>query len=328
MKFKPRRKRRSALPMLVVLLAVAGVVFKFGYLDLQSDSAPVIAVRDGQLPYTFGPIENVDSPFVSSTRMEAATPSADSSPPSIVPRENTDVAKEHSVSTKENEPTIVEPAQYKDAGYFEGGKADSGMILTGIRFGKHPDFRRIVVEFGISDKENPGKTIKPVVHPKYRVEYRSCPYRFTITFAGVGSLDNTYVQKKDSLPFSLVSNKNGNIKQLEFFITKPAFFKVIEVDDPARLAIDIKYKTNVVVPVVNVVQVIGIESVERAFELIETKRFPDSFKPQVVVIGNKFFVEGIFDTFDQAVSVSSELEKLNFSTIISERKGTAFPVDD
>lgn len=328
MKFRPKKRRRSMLPLLVVLLVVFGVVFKFGYLDQQLETPPVVAVRDGQLPYTFGPIDDSGSTIVSTTEVESAPPDIGDAPPAIVPRENPEAPAEQTLDPKESEPVPVEPAQYKDAGFFEGGKAESGMVLTGIRFGKHPDFRRVVLEFGIIDRENPGKTIQPAVHPKYKVEYRSCPYRFAITFAGVGNLNDTYVQKTDALPFSLVSSKDGNIKQLEFFITKPAMFKVIEVDEPARLAIDIKYKTDVEIPVVNIVQVIGIESVERAFELMETNRFPESFKPQVVVIGDKFFVEGIYDTFDQAVTVSSELEKLNYSTIISERKGSAFPVDD
>jgi hypothetical protein len=328
MKFKPRKRRRSALPFFVVFLAVFGVVFKFGYLERQPNAPLIAAVRDSQLQYTLGPIEDIDSPIVSTSEVEATLQNVDATPPAIVPRDNPEAPAEQTIATKENAPVPVEPAQYKDAGFFEGGKVENGLVLTGIRFGKHPDFRRVVIEFGIPDRDNPGKTIPPAVHPKYKVEYRSCPYRFTITFAGVGSLDDTYVQKKDALPFSLVSNKDGNVKQLEIFITKPAMFKVIEVDDPARLAIDIKYKTDVEVPIVNVVQVIGIDSVERAFELIETNRFPESFKPQIVVIGDKFFVEGIYDTFDQAITVSSELEKLNFSTIISERKGSAFPVDD
>ena len=322
MKFKPRRKRRSLFWLWMIgVAAIAGFSIKFAI------EPPVRygSVRHGELPYTIGPIAD-NGPLPQAAEMTEASEPSESDPAF-----NTTEVQESPDSTPitfgEAQPEIKEPAQYKDAGYFEGGKVSDGLALTAIRFGKHPDFRRIVLDFGIVDREDPAKTVEPEVHPKYKVEYRACPYRFTITFSGVKYFENAIVQKKDSLPFGLVVTKDGVIKQLEFFVTRPAIFKVIEVDGPARLSVDIKYKSDVEVPRVNVVQVVGIESVERAFELTETGRFPEMFKPQIVVLGDKFFVEGIYDTFEQAVEVSSELEKLNYSTIISERKGNAFPGD-
>jgi hypothetical protein len=324
MKFRPRKKRRSwALLWLLFVLAIAGLGIKFA---LREPPVQYASVRHSELPYTIGPILDAN-PLPGEAALTDAPAEQGEAVPSLDPPAVAAGAGNAAKVDASAESAEKEPAQYKDAGYFEGGKAADGLALTAIRFGKHPDFRRIVIDFGIIDRNDPTKTVEPEVHPKYKIEYHSCPYRFTITFSGVQYLDDAVVQKKDSLPFGLVVTSDGVIKQLEFFLTRPAMFKVIEVDGPARLAIDIKFKSNVEVPRVNVVQVVGIESVERAFELAETGRFPVAFKPQIVVIGDKFFVEGIYDTFEQAVEVSAELEKLNYSTIISERKGNAFPGD-
>ncbi|MCD6118989.1 hypothetical protein J7K50_04020 [bacterium] len=322
MKFRPRR-RSPLLLTILALIIVGGVVMK--YAVLSSNGAPHIsAVRNGELNYIIGPLP----PDYQSESGVMTQDETESTPPSIIPRENPDVTDEESVKPENDaEAERKTPAEFKDSGYFAGGKVDNGIMVTGFRFGKHPDFRRIVIDFGVVDRES-GRIVQTEVLPKYKVEYRTCPYRYSITFSGVNYYDDAIVQRKNALPFSLVADSHGRVMQLEFFITRPAMFKVIEVDDPARLALDIKFKNNVDIPRINVVQVIGIESVERAFELLDTGRFPECFEPQIVVIGDKFFIEGIYDTFERAVQVSAELEKFNFSTIISERKGNAFPVDE
>ncbi len=317
MRFRPKRKKRPVIIYVLLLLVASGVavrhtIFSEGALPQER------FVKNSELTYSQGPL----APSSGGNTLSAESES-EGGPPSIIPRENENFP--HADPAHQTPPEKAQPAQFKDAGYFAGGKADDGIAITGIRFGKDKDIRRVVIDFGAMDQG--GKIVPAEVHPKYKVEYRSCPYRFTLTFPGVKYSDAAKVQKKNGLPFSLVTDKAGKIAQLEFFATNPALFKVIEVDDPARLAIDIKYKYDVEVPRIHVVQVVGVSSVEKAFELVDTGRFPESFKPQIVVIGEKFFIEGIYDTFEKAVQVNSELEAGGYSTIISERKGNAFPVD-
>ena len=316
MRYRPRKKKRPVFIYVLLILVLAGVAvrhtaFSGGKLPRES------SVVNSELTYSPSPIRQAPG--------EAMSAEADGGegPPSIIPRENENVGPTD--TTHAQQPEKVSPAQFKDAGYFAGGKADDGIAITGIRFGKDKEVRRVVIDFGAIDSG--GKIVPAEVHPKYKVEYRSSPYRFTITFPGVKYSDTAKVQKKSGIPFSLVTDKGGRVAQLEFFVTNPALFKVIEVDDPARLALDFKYKYDVEVPRVHVVQVVGIETVERAFELVDSNRFPAPFKPQIVVIGDRFFVEGVYDTFEKAVQVNSELESMGYSTIISERKGNAFPAD-
>lgn len=317
MRYRPRRKKQPLFVYLLLLLVVASVAVRhtaFSGGNLPKESSVV----NSELTYSYGPV----TPVPQDERVSAES-DASGGPPSIIPRENENLP--NTDNTHPQPPEKAQPAQFKDAGFFAGGKADDGIAITGIRFGKDKDIRRVVIDFGAIDQG--GKIVPAEVHPRYRVEYRACPYRFTVTFPSVKYADTAKVQKKYGMPFSLVTDKSGRIAQLEFFITSPAMFKVIEVDDPARLAIDIKFRHDAEVPKVHVVQVVGVETVERAFELVDLNRFPASFKPQVVVIGDRFFIEGIYDTFEKAVQVNSELENSGYSTIISERKGNAFPVD-
>jgi hypothetical protein len=314
------------------MLSAAGVAFNQFYLSPQTQDRATRVVN-GELTYEFGPSypearEITDLPRTTPAKREAAPVSEGDGggiapPPSIVPRENEDAPPQEPPS----QPVKAEPAQFKDAGFFAGGKADSGVVISGIRFGREASYRRIVIDYGVPDASNPNKLVPTSVHPKYKVEYRSCPFRFTVTFEGVKYSDNATVQKKYALPFGLVTDAKGMVRQLEFFVTKPAMFKVIECDDPARLAIDVMYREDAEIPTVQVVQVIGIDSVAAAFNLIETGAFPESFQPQVIAIGEQFFVEGIYDTLEAAAKVSGELENMGYSTIISERKGNAFPAE-
>jgi hypothetical protein len=108
-------------------------------------------------------------------------------------------------------------------------------------------------------------------------------------------------------------------------VNQPAVFKVIEIDDPAKLSLDIKLATGESIPNVFAVQLQGIDGVERAFELVEGSELPLEYKPDVLVLGNAVFVEAIYFTLKEAAEVAGKLEKAGFSTLVSERRGNELP---
>jgi hypothetical protein len=210
------------------------------------------------------------------------------------------------------------PAQYKSSGYFSGGSELPGCVLTGIRFGKHAGFLRIVLDFSVGSGGAPK-------HPPYRVEYRTFPYRFYVTFEGVEYAEDAHVDTLNAVPLSIVTNAENDIQLMEMFITGPALFKVIEVDDPAKLALDVKFLPNEAIPIVYAVQLQDVGDVQTAFSLVAREDLPEGFKPDVIVIGNAVFVEDTYLTLEEAVAVVSRLDDAGYPAMVTERLGNELP---
>lgn len=216
----------------------------------------------------------------------------------------------------------VIPAQYKREGYFAGGKPLEGAVLSGIRFGKHSDFLRAV--FDLSQVQD-GKITGAPWHPVYKIEYRKYPYRFRIEFQGVKYLETSKIGTEHALPLTIVTTPDNTIKIIEIFINKPALFKVIEVDDPAKLALDIKTVNDEVIPKVFAVQLKDVDDVETAFKLLDGNALPEGVNADVLVVGNAVFVEAVFLSLEEAAETAALLEKNGFTTLISERMGNELP---
>jgi len=221
------------------------------------------------------------------------------------------------ITSSSSEPQKA-PAQYKSSGYFSGGSGLPGCVLTGIRFGKHAGFLRIVLDFNVGDGGAPK-------HPPYRVEYRAFPYRFYITFEGVKYAEDARVDTLNAVPLSIVTNAENDIQLMEMFITGPALFKVIEVDDPAKLALDVKYLPSETIPVVYAVQLQDVGDVQTAFSLVAREDLPDGFDPDVIVIGNAVFVEDTYLTLEEALAVVSRLDDAGYPAMVTERLGNELP---
>ncbi len=214
------------------------------------------------------------------------------------------------------------PAQFKASGAFSGGAKLAGCVLDGIRFGKHPDYTRIVLDFSV---ESGGKRTGAPSHPAYKVEYKKFPYRFKITFDGVKYAENAKVQSKDAVPFSIVTRADNTIQMIEMFIQGPALFKVIEIDDPAKLSLDFRFLPNEPVPVVWAVQLQEVKDVQSAFKLLEAGGFPEGFEPDVIAIGSSIFVEAVYLTMDEAAQAVAKLDDMGIPAIVAERKGSDLP---
>ncbi len=216
----------------------------------------------------------------------------------------------------------VVPAQFKKQGFFAGGKPLAGAILSGIRFGKHSDFLRVVFDLFQQTRTS---TIGAPWHPPYKIEYKKYPYRFVITLEGVTFYERANIESENSLPLSIVTTPDNTIKVIQIFVNEPVLFKVIEIDDPAKLSLDIKKAGDEEIPRVYAVTLKNVDDVETAFEILESGKIPEGIDLDVLVIGNSVFVEAVFLNLDEAAETASILEKNGFEALITERMGNELP---
>lgn len=218
----------------------------------------------------------------------------------------------------------VVPRTFRDSGSFTGGTATENTVLSGIRFGAVDDATRMVLDF---DQQSPGGLRQGApAHPVYSVTYREFPYRLVVTLEGTTFDADAYVQSKPALPFSIVTPPDGRIKEMQIFLPWPAEFKVIEVDDPAKLAIDVRRNENAHVPSVYAVQLVAELSPEQAYALVEQDKFPEGYHPSVLVMGDVVVVEQAFTDSAEAAHIDESLRSMGYSSVINERQGNELPL--
>jgi hypothetical protein len=205
------------------------------------------------------------------------------------------------------------PAQFTSSAGFSGGLATDTVALTGVRFGEVDGAKRMVLDFG-----------EARLHPHYTVEYRQYPYRLIARFSGLRLADSPQVQSKGALPFSLVTAPDGTVKELQVFLGGPSEFKVIEVDDPAKLAIDVRRHAQEV-PTVYAVQLTAPQNAAEAFALAEGGQFPAGYAPEVLVVGQLVVVEQAFTEASAAAEMDAALRKMGYASAINERGGNELP---
>lgn len=216
-------------------------------------------------------------------------------------------------------PAAKPPAEYRDSGAFSGGTLTDGLVLSGIRFGAHDDYKRMVL-----DLDTAAGAGAPA-HPVYSVSYLEFPFRLVIRLSGVRFNDAMRVQAKPALPFSVVTEEDGTIREMQVFLAGPSEFKVIEVDDPAKLSIDVRPRRGVDVPTVYTVQLTDARNAEEAYALLEGGVFPDDFAPAILVLGDVVVVEQVFRDPASAARMETALRELGYGTIINERRGDELP---
>lgn len=215
----------------------------------------------------------------------------------------------------------TEPLPFLPEGMYEGGKLQKGVTLSNIRFGKDDEMRRVVFDFVT---EEGGKEIPPVLLPKYRVEYKKYPYRIDVTFEGVKYGGKAELDSDYAIPLSIVSAKDGSHLFIQLFLKGPSLFKITEVDDPARLAVDSRPASYIAVPDVYALQVQGITNYSDALEFLK-KELPKSFSPSIIVLGKRVIVECVYLSLGDATEAAKELETLGIKTEINERSGDEYP---
>jgi hypothetical protein len=211
------------------------------------------------------------------------------------------------------------PAQFQQDGVFTGGQAQPGIALTGIRFGSHDDYIRMVLDFNTSV----GGRVE--IHPQYQVAYRECPYRLVISMPGTKFDSEAQITSKPALPFSVVTSPSGGIKEMQIFLTGPSEFKVIEIDDPAKLSIDVR-PVREDIPQVYSVQLMGPGTAAEAYALIDQSKFPAGFTPYALVLGDVVVVEQAYTDAAEAAQMDAALRNMGYSSVINERRGDELPL--
>ncbi|MDQ3024263.1 MAG: hypothetical protein M3R04_07785 [bacterium] len=219
------------------------------------------------------------------------------------------------------------PAQYKSGGAFKGGSAKAYTVIDGIRFGTQEGggAMRMVLDFDEWDGTPSGIRRPATAHPGYSVELLPYPYRLVIRMNQTMFDSHAKVMSSPALPFSVVAEDNGMVKEMQVFLSGPSEFKVIEVDDPAKLSIDVRSLGSATATTVFTVQLTDPHSPEEAFALVEQGSFPDGFKPRVLVLGSLVIVEGVYTDMREAVKMDASLRSMGYACVINERPGNELP---
>lgn len=217
------------------------------------------------------------------------------------------------------------PAQFISGGKFSGGDQAVQAIVSGIRFGAYEDFTRMVVDLDQLDPA--GKRGPALGHPAYQVEYAAYPYRLVMKAANTSFDLKAPVQSKPALPFSVVAEaKGGKLRELQVFLPGPAEFKVIEIDDPAKICIDIRRVKQAAIPTVYTVQVTNADTPERAYAMADAGTWPAGFSPQVLVLGSTVVLEQAFTDPEAAAHCDDALRAMGYDSVINERRGNELPL--
>jgi hypothetical protein len=230
-------------------------------------------------------------------------------------------------SSAQDKPPVT-PAEFRSAGSFSGGVLTAGVRLDGIRFGSHDGYTRMVLDFS-AQRGAPAEAVLPdgglALHPRYEVAYAQYPYRLCLKFLGVGFDGSASVQSRPALPFSVVTGADSRIVELQIFLSGPSRFKVIEIDGPAKLAIDVQPDPAQSVPEVFCVQITDARTPEDAYGLLRTAGWPDGALPSAIVLGDKVVLEYAYTDRAGAVSMQARLRDLGYSSLINERRGDQLP---
>jgi hypothetical protein len=73
------------------------------------------------------------------------------------------------------------------------------------------------------------------------------------------------------------------------------------------------------------VQLTAPQTAAEAYALADNGRFPDGYKPDVLVVGQLVVVEQAFTDAGQAAEMDAALRKLGYASVINERGGNELP---
>jgi hypothetical protein len=214
------------------------------------------------------------------------------------------------------------PAQFIPSGSFSGGVAVENAALTAVRFGQHSDYTRMVLD--LAQRGPDGALHDAQQHPLYSVRYAEYPYRLLISLQDVWFDPQVEVVARPALPFSVIAREDGTIKEMQVYLSGPSEFKLIEIDDPAKLSIDVRPR-QVKIPLIYTVQLTGDFTATEAFALVERGEFPAGFAPAALVLGDLVVVEQAFTNANEAAQMDAALKEMGYASVINERRGNELP---
>jgi len=210
----------------------------------------------------------------------------------------------------------------------QGGEITDGRDLRNIRWGKHPEFERIVLDIYEGAYYEKGPVVPVPCH--FVVEYEYYPFRFTVTLNGIRARNAEY----RSIPESSVIEETYLIPYLDdsgikfgIALKGPVEFEVFELHNPGRIVIDMRENpVKLDLPEVYSLRTATGLGVEDLGHLQEIMLGLDSDNPRIIMAddGKLFFEEGYYSTEEKAIQrkdeITSSVEGVEF---FIEKRGPA-----
>ncbi len=193
----------------------------------------------------------------------------------------------------------------------QGGEITDGRDLRNIRWGKHPEFERIVLDIYEGAYYEKGPVVPVPCH--FVVEYEYYPFRFTVTLNGIRARNAEY----RSIPESSVIEETYLIPYLDdsgikfgIALKGPVEFEVFELHNPGRIVIDMRENpVKLDLPEVYSLRTATGLGVEDLGHLQEIMLGLGSEKPRILMTqdGKLFFEEGYYSTIEKANQRKDEI---------------------
>jgi len=123
----------------------------------------------------------------------------------------------------------------------QGGEMTDGRDLRDIRWGKHTDFERIVLDIYEGAYLEKGPSVPIPCY--FVVEYEYYPFRFTVTLSGIRARNAEF----GSFPWSCIFEETYSLPYLDdsglkfaIGLKGPVEFEVFELHNPGRIVIDVR----------------------------------------------------------------------------------------
>jgi len=193
----------------------------------------------------------------------------------------------------------------------QGGEITDGRDLRNIRWGKHPEFERIVLDIYKGAYYDKGPVVPVPCY--FVVEYEYYPFRFTVTLNGIRARNAEY----RSFPESSIIEETYLIPYLDdsgikfaIALGGPVEFEVFELHNPGRIVIDLRELPGKIdLPEVYSLRTATGLGVEDLGYLQEIMIGMGSEKPRILMAedGKLFFEEGYYATQAKASQRKDEI---------------------
>ncbi len=235
--------------------------------------------------------------------------------------------------------TVGKQDSYRDLGLVLGGQPADGNDLYNIKFGKHDDFERLVLDIHkwVADANAGSKGQGPhaATPGLFWVDYEAYPFRLVFQLEGIRWRSAKFPDFSGSDyisgMYSIHSLDWGN-ERFVVTLKKPIKFEAFELRNPARVVVDIKggNKTVKDFPPVYSLRTPSVKyKWEKLFDLEEilTSRTADFTAKKVLKSSdNKYLIEeGCYKTRKEALKRKKILAKEGIILVIEKRNADDIP---
>lgn len=185
-----------------------------------------------------------------------------------------------------------------------GGEITDGRDLRNIRWGRHPEFERIVLDIYQGAYEEKGPAVSVPCY--FQINYEYYPFRFTGTLMGIRARNAEFKEfpQSDLIQgiYSIPYLDDSGIK-FAIALEQPVEYEIFELHDPGRIVIDMRAFTfHDPLPEVYSLRTGTGLGFEEMGQLKEELINLDSKNPRIIRAGNGnlFVEEGFYTNEDEA----------------------------